>query len=509
MTATRTYLDHNASSPLRPAARAAMLAALDATGNPSSVHAEGRRARAIIDTAREQVAALVGAKPSEVVFTSGATEANNCVMAGGWKAICVSAIEHDSVLAPARASGAKVIALPASTDGVVDLQAVAGQLAHAASGGARALLSVMMANNETGVIQPVAEAAALAREHGAVAARRRGAGARAPAGQLRRARRRHAGRLRAQARRPARRRRADRARRRQPAGRSIKGGGQERRRRGGTENVAGIAGFGAAAAEVAREADAAQRMAGAARQARGRRHGGDAERRHRRPRAPRASPTPRASPLPGKPAETLVIRLDLEGVAVSAGAACSSGKVGANSVLEAMGLGAEIARSAVRVSLGPQTSEDDIAAFLAAWEQGCRPARRSPRKPTNEDVERVVDGSGSRDDRAGPKIDVDQYKYGFETKIESVKAPKGLSEDTVRFISAKKGEPEWMLEWRLEAYRRWLHHDRADVGQRHLSEDRLPGPLLLLRADNRPRGRRASPMSIRSCWRPTPSSASR
>ena len=166
MTATRTYLDYNASSPLRAVARDAMITAHATAGNPSSVHAEGRRARAIIDTAREQVASLVGAKPSEVVFTSGATEANNCVMAAGWKAICVSAIEHDSVLAPARASGAKVIALPAGKNGVVDLQSVAGQLAQAASGGAHALLSVMMANNETGVIEPVADAAALAREHG-------------------------------------------------------------------------------------------------------------------------------------------------------------------------------------------------------------------------------------------------------------------------------------------------------------------------------------------------------
>src|SRR5689334_5513466 len=100
MNRARTYLDHNASSPLRPEARAAMLAALDVTGNPSSVHAEGRRVRAVVETAREEVAALVGARPSEVVFTSGATEANNTVMAAGWNAICVSAIEHDSVLAP-------------------------------------------------------------------------------------------------------------------------------------------------------------------------------------------------------------------------------------------------------------------------------------------------------------------------------------------------------------------------------------------------------------------------
>jgi cysteine desulfurase len=364
MTATRTYLDYNASSPLRPAARAAVLAALDIMGNPSSVHAEGRRARAVIDTAREQVAALVGAKPSEVVFTSGATEANNCVMAAGWMAICVSAVEHDSVLAPARTSGAKVIALPASQDGVVDLQCVAEQLAQVASGGARALLSVMMANNETGVIEPVAAAAALAREHGlslhvdavlgpgrlpvnfaalgadtlAISAHKLG-GPRGVGALI----------VRDGVNLPA----------------LIKGGGQERRRRGGTESVAGIA---VAAAEVARDVDAVARMQAL----------------RDKLEAGVMATTPNAVivgrdaariantsciAVPGKPAETLVIRLDLEGVAISAGAACSAGKVGANSVLEAMGLGADIARSAVRVSLGPQTGEDDIAAFLAAWEK--------------------------------------------------------------------------------------------------------------------------------------------
>jgi len=367
MTQMRTYLDHNASSPLRPAARAAMLAALDVAGNPSSVHAEGRRVRAIIDTAREQVAALVGAKPSEVVFTSGASEANNCVMAAGWKAICVSAIEHDSVLAPARASGGKVIALPAGHDGVVDLKTVAEPMAHAAAGGARVLLSVMMANNETGVVQPVAEAAAFAREYGlslhvdavqgpgrlllnfaelgadtlVISAHKLG-GPRGVGALI----------VRDGVSLPA----------------LIKGGGQERRRRGGTENVAGIAGFGAAAAELARETGAADRMA---------------DLRDKLESGVMAT-TPNAViigrnaariastsciAVPGKPAETLVIRLDLEGVAVSAGSACTSGKVGANSVLEAMGLGQDIARSAVRVSLGPQTSENDIAAFLAAWEK--------------------------------------------------------------------------------------------------------------------------------------------
>ena len=365
MTATRTYLDYNATAPLRPEARAAMIAALDVVGNPSSVHAEGRRARAIIETAREQVAALVGAKPSEVVFTSGATEANNCVMAAGGRPSACPAIEHDSVLAPARASGAKVIALPAGGR----RRRSAERRRAAGTSGIRwraRLLSVMMANNETGVIQPVAEVAALAREHGLSL---------------------HVDAVQAPGRLPV-----DFAelgvdtlvisahKLGGPQGVGalvirdgvdllplIQGGGQERRRRAGTENVAA-----SPALARRRQKSRAKRTrwphAGAARQARGRRHGGDAERGHRRPRgsAPRQHDV---LAVPGKPAETLVIRLDLAGIAVSAGAACSSGKVGASSVLEAMGLGADIARSAVRVSLGPQTSEDDIAAFLAAWKK--------------------------------------------------------------------------------------------------------------------------------------------
>lgn len=363
----RTYLDCNASTPLRAAARAAMLAAHDATGNPSSVHAEGRRARAIIETAREQVAALVGAKPSEVVFTSGAAEANNAVIAAGWKAICVSAIEHDSVLAPARACGAKVIALPVSSDGVVQLPAVAETLTHAAQAGTRVLLSVMMANNETGIIQPVAEAAELAKSLGislhvdavqgpgrlpvdfaslgadtlTFSAHKlggpRGVGALVVRDGIN-----------------------------LPA--FIKGGGQERRRRGGTENVAGIAGFGAAATEVMREREEAQRVV----------HLRDKLEAGVMAATPDALIIGRNAPrigntsciaLPGKSAETLVIRMDLEGIAISAGAACTSGKVGANAVILAMGLGESLARSAVRISLGPGTKEEDIAAFLAAWKK--------------------------------------------------------------------------------------------------------------------------------------------
>ncbi|KWT70495.1 Cysteine desulfurase [Hyphomicrobium sulfonivorans] len=371
MTRVRTYLDYNASAPLRPAAREAVLAALDAPGNASSVHAEGRRARTIIEGAREQVAALVGATPSEVVFTSGATEANNCVMAAGWAAICVADIEHDSVLAPARASGAEIIKLPVSTDGVVGLAAAREALAEAVSrhqDARRVLLSVMMANNETGVIQPVAKAGNMARDLGiqfhvdavqgvgrlpfqfsdigadtlTISAHKlggpRGVGALivGDGNNL-------------------------------PA--LVRGGGQERRRRGGTENVAGIAGFGAAAAEVQRECErSSERLqvlrdmleAGVMRET---------------PAAviigrnvARIANTSCIA-MPGKPSETLVIRMDLDGIAISSGAACTSGKIGENTVLAAMGLDASITGSAVRVSLGAGTTDDDVTAFLAAWKK--------------------------------------------------------------------------------------------------------------------------------------------
>lgn len=371
MTRARTYLDHNASAPLRKEARAAMLIALDTLGNPSSVHAEGRAARALIEAAREKVAQLVNANASEVVFTSGATEANNCVMAAGWDVICVSGIEHDSVLVPAQRSGAEIVKIPASMAGVADVNAVTETLARVKQDGKRVLVSLMSVNNETGVIQPVAEATALAHEHGAVmhvdavqapgrvavdfAAL--GADALVLSGHKLGG----------------------------PRGVGalvvrdgvnlpplVVGGGQERRRRAGTENVSGIAGFGAAAAAVAAE-DAVERMG----QLRTKLEEG----------VKRATPAAvivgadagrvantSCVALPGKPAETLVIKLDLAGIAVSAGAACSSGKVGESHVLAAMGLAPEIARSAIRVSLGPESGEDDVAAFLAAWEKVARSA---------------------------------------------------------------------------------------------------------------------------------------
>jgi cysteine desulfurase len=338
-----------------------MVAALDVAGNPSSPHAEGRRARGLIEDAREQVAALVGAKPAEVVFTSGGTEANNAVLAAGWDTILMSGIEHDSVLAPAQRSGAPVMDIPVGGDGVVRQEGFAGHMAQAG----RALVSLQMANNETGALQPVAEVAAMARQHGfgmhsdAVQAAGRvpidmaalgvdyltlsahklggpkGVGALV---------------VRDGASLPA----------------FIAGGGQERRRRAGTENVAGIVGFGAAAEAARHDLAETERV-------RTLRDRLEAEAREITPEAlviaGEAERLPNTTCLawPGASAETLVIALDLRGIAVSAGAACSSGKVGASRVLAAMGIAPDMARAAIRISLGPSSGERDVAAFLEAW----------------------------------------------------------------------------------------------------------------------------------------------
>ena len=361
MSRSRTYLDWNATAPLRREARVAMVAALDVLGNPSSPHAEGRRARGLVEDAREQVAALVGARPAEVVFTSGGTEANNAVLAAGRDAILISGIEHNSVLAPALRSGAPVVDIPVGGDGVVRQESFAGHMSQ----GGRALVSLQMANNETGALQPVAEVAAMARQHGfgmhsdAVQAAGRvpidmaalgvdyltlsahklggpkGVGALV---------------VRDGAALPA----------------FIAGGGQERRRRAGTENVAGIAGFGAAAEAARHDLAEIERV-------RALRDRLEAQAREITPEAliiaGEAQRLPNTTCLawPGASAETLVIALDLRGIAVSAGAACSSGKVGASRVLAAMGLAPDMARAAIRISLGPTSGERDVAAFLEAW----------------------------------------------------------------------------------------------------------------------------------------------
>ncbi len=367
MSATRAYLDWNATAPLREEARAAVVAALDVVGNPSSPHTEGRRARAIVEDAREEVAALVGAEPADVVFTSGGTEANNAVLARGWSAIGLAGIEHDSVRVPARVSGARLIGLPVDADGVIDGSAAATALGAGMDGlrGPRALVTLQMANNETGVVQPVAEAAAIARARGlavhtdAVQAAGRVAvdfralgvdflslsahklGGPKGAGALV---------IRAGAALPA----------------LLAGGGQERSRRAGTENVPAIAGFGAAARAAARDLAQMERV-------RALRDRLEAEVRAITPQAGLIAagaarlPNTTSIALPGASAETLVIALDLAGVAVSAGAACSSGKVGASHVLAAMDVEPALARAAIRVSLGWGSTEADVVAFLEAW----------------------------------------------------------------------------------------------------------------------------------------------
>jgi cysteine desulfurase len=352
------YLDYNATTPVRPGVAAAMAEALAAVGNPSSVHGFGRAARARLETAREQVAALVGARPAQVVFTSGGTEANNLALtAAGRERVLVSAIEHDSVL---KATAAEPI--PVARSGVVDLAALERMLAAKVE---PALVSIMAANNETGVIQPVTEAARLAHEHGALCHcdAVQAAGkiitdfARLGADLLTLSAHKLGG----------------------PAGVGAlivadhvhlaprqRGGGQERGRRAGTENLPGIIGFGVAAEIAAAELDAAAKLA----QLRD-----DLERRALAAvpgaivfgrEAARLSNTSCLA-LPGLTSELQVMALDLGGVAVSAGSACSSGKVQPSHVLRAMGADAATAGSAIRMSLGWRSTADDIDRFLEAW----------------------------------------------------------------------------------------------------------------------------------------------
>jgi len=359
MTRRETYLDWNATAPLRREAEAAVMAALARSGNPSSVHRWGRAARQSVERAREAVAALIGAAPEGVVFVSGGTEANHLALIGtGRERVLVSAVEHSSVLDAV--PQAERVAVHRS--GIVDLTRLDRQLA---ADPRPAIVSVMFANNETGIIQPVAEIAEIARRHGALfhCDAVQGAGklpleaARIGADFVSLSAHKLGG----------------------PPGIGalvvtgtaepvalIRGGGQERGRRAGTENLPGIAGF-AAAAEVALaglgdyvrvrqlrdwlEAAAMEAVPGAAVT------GTDVER----------LPNTAALAMPGVSAETQVIALDLAGVMVSAGAACSSGKVGPSHVLAAMGTAPEIAASTIRVSLGWTSTETDIAHFLDVW----------------------------------------------------------------------------------------------------------------------------------------------
>ena len=347
-----TYLDANAAERLRPAARDAMLEAAELGGNPYSVHAAGRAARRIMEDARERLAAWAGCAPADLVFTSGGTEANALAVHAlrPGRRVAYAATEHDAV----RDAAAGGNVLPVGPDGRLRLDALAEWLA----GGGPALVCVMAANNETGTVQPVAEAFALCESHGAllhcdaVAASGRvlfpyngGLAAHSlavssgkmggPSG---------AGFV------------AFRPGLHGPA--LFGGGGQERGRRGGTPALPAVAGMAAAAGagtvpHLAALRDAAEAAAAACGAAA---IGAGASR----------LPNTASLALPGVPAATQVIALDLVGVQVSAGAACSSGKVARSHVLDAMGLGS-LAGEAIRVSLPWDATEADIHAFAGAY----------------------------------------------------------------------------------------------------------------------------------------------
>jgi cysteine desulfurase len=371
----RTYLDHNATSPLRPEVAEAMVRAHLLPGNASSIHAEGRAARAAIEAARDKVAALVGGKAKHVVFTSGGTEANNTVLTPGFRRaghegpvrLVLGSMEHPSVLEGHRFPLDAVEHIPALPDGTVDLPWLRERLFLGA--GQPALVSLQAANNETGVEQPVAEAVRVVREHrgfchcDAVQAAGRipldmgaldldavtlsahkiggpkGAGAIVLAEGV------------------------------EIADRLMRGGGQERGSRAGTENVAAIVGFGVAA-ELARrdQVNTAARL----------RSLRDEAERHLRAVAADAVvfgsgaerlPNTLAFAIPGLRAETALIAFDLEGVAVSSGSACSSGKVKRSHVLSAMGVDPMVAEGAIRVSFGWNSTKEDVMRFARTCEK--------------------------------------------------------------------------------------------------------------------------------------------
>jgi cysteine desulfurase len=357
------YLDYNATAPIRPEVRDAVAAAFEVSGNPSSVHGFGRRARRVVEDARAEVAVLCGVAPARVVFTSGGTEANTAALrATGRTGILVSAIEHDSVLETVPDAPR----IPVTAGGLVDLEALE-RLLNDAEG--PALVSVMRVNNETGAIQPLADVARIAHAHGALvhsdavqAAGRipldmdalgidlmtlsahklggpQGVGALIVRDGI-------------------------------PIAPVLRGGGQGHRRRAGTENVAGIAGFGAAA-RLAREGLDAQGTLAELRDGMERRLIRAAQEAGK-PALVYGHASPRVAnttciAMPGATSETQIMTLDLAGIAVSAGSACSSGKVKPSHVLTAMGVPAAEAGSAIRISLGWATTAGDIDRLAEAW----------------------------------------------------------------------------------------------------------------------------------------------
>lgn len=365
------YLDHNATTTIRPVAVDAVRDALMLTGNPSSVHRHGRLARRIIEDARDDIGQFVGANPNDVLFTGCGTEANNLALRGApVENYFTSTIEHPAVLM----ANDKSQLIAVNADGLVDLE-VLDQLLSAASG--RSLVSVMLANNETGVIQPISDVVRIAKQHNALVHcdAVQGAGKIAidmtalgldlmslsahkfggPQGVA-----------------------ALIAKAGLDMAPILRGGGQERRMRAGTENVAGIAGFGAAAREAANGLDQMaqlsmwrdQLIADIRRLAPVRVFGEASER----------LANTVCIAMPGVSAETQLMAFDLAGISVSSGSACSSGKVEASHVLAAMGVDTEEALSAVRVSFGWNSEAEDVRKFVDAWAKiyaktGAQPAQ--------------------------------------------------------------------------------------------------------------------------------------
>ncbi|MGU3544707.1 cysteine desulfurase family protein [Methylobacterium sp. A52T] len=376
MSRVRAYLDYNATAPVRPDVAEAVARALTLPGNPSSIHAEGRAARAALEAARTQVAALVNARPEQVVFTSGGTEAANAVLSGALRRggaaapsrLLHSATEHPCVAAGHRFPDAAVEEVPVTADGVVDLAALEARLGALAD--ETLLLSVHAANNETGAVQPLAAIVGLARAHGRTLvhsdavqavgkipldmaalgldaltlsghkfAAPKGVGALVLAEGV------------------------------SLESAFLRGGGQERRLRCGTECLPAIVGMGEAAriARAALDAEAARLSA-----LRDRVEAGV------RTMAPDAVVFAAGAPrlpntlsftVPGLDAPSALIALDLAGVAVSSGSACSSGKVARSATLAAMGVGSDLAGGALRVSLGWNTVDEEVACFLDAFER--------------------------------------------------------------------------------------------------------------------------------------------
>ncbi len=353
------YLDHNATTTLRPEALGAMTSVLAHVGNPSSIHKPGREARKVMEQARTNVAALVGAEPADVLFTSGGTEANNLALTGcARERKLVSAIEHPSVLS----GGSEILAVDG--DGIVDLDRLDQKLM---ADDVPALVSVMLANNETGVIEPIEDVVAIARRHGALV---------------------HCDAIQAAGKIPV-----DIAslgvdmlsvsahKIGGPAGvgalivpglaidlnGQLFGGGQERGYRVGTENLPGITGFGAAAtAALVTLHDFANLKT--------LRNAIELGVKSIEPRATViAESVERLSntvclTMPGTESQTQVMAFDLSGVGVSAGSACSSGKTKTSGVLKAMRIPDDIAGTAIRVSLGWPSTQSDVDAFLRAWQ---------------------------------------------------------------------------------------------------------------------------------------------